>query len=173
MKSSTKTLDAIRYVLAIFMAVTGSIMLVLGIMWTAQAFGADYEDGFSGLVFLFIIPAIIYGIVYICLAIKGIRKNINNRDVLLIDRRTSSIGTIIKGAISVFILTAFCLPVVIYYLCDLREADKKRIALKAIETNSQSSPKMENVVAGSLCWECGKAIDADAKFCKHCGKEIK
>ena len=173
MKSSTKILDSIRYVLAIFMVVAGGIMLALGIMWTVQAFGADDEDGFSGLVFLFIIPAIIYGIIYICLGIKGVRKHINNRDVLLIDRKTSSIATLIKGAISVLILTVFCLPVVIYYLCDLREADKKRIALKAIETNSQSAPKAENAAAGNFCSECGKAIDADAKFCKHCGKRVK
>ena len=172
-----RVLDILRLIVAILTfvgALLVGITLLLGIY---GLFTDNHEDGFSGLVFLIIIPLLIGVFVYAIISIKWIKKYSKVKNTPLIQRTITTGESIVKIVIAIFFLSYACVPLVIYWLFDLIEAIKREnLAKKIRESNSEPQFKTNetNPISDKhYCKYCGKEVDYRyARFCEHCGAEI-
>lgn len=186
--SRPKGLDTIRLVIAYILAILGSVVLgiLLWVILFAWIGASDGEDGATiALIFtiIVIIPATLIALVYPIFGFIHVKKCKKNKDIPLIDRKTSIPLTILKMLVSLVLLYG-SIPLLIYFLCDLIEAIKRNSLLKQgvgsnqikFKTESQieqSTDPLANPDSKHFCIYCGNEITSRyAKFCEHCGKEI-
>ena len=171
-----RVLDILRLIIAILVLI-GSVVVGLSLAWAVNDLFNDAEDGFSGLIFLFIFPLFIGAFVYAIIGIGWIKKYNKNKNIPLIQRRTTIAEPIIKSVISAIFLTYASIPLIIYWVFDLIEAIKRNKLAEKIK-GTKSEPQFKTNETNPIsdkhyCKYCGGEIDCKyARFCEHCGAEI-
>lgn len=172
-----RVLDFLRLIIAILTfvgALIVAIYMVLAICWL---FSSDNEDGFSGLIFIGLIPLIIGALVYAIIGFKWIKKYNKTKNIPLIQRSVGLGECIIKMVISVLFLTYLAIPFVLYWALDLIEVlMRKNLAEKMLKSEPKSEFRTNEthpIEGANRCKYCGKEVDYRyARFCEHCGAEI-
>lgn len=198
-KKKPRALDIIRLIIAIIFVCIGILAVFYIVAGTVGMFtSADEEDTISGLVFLFIIPIFVIGIVFVFIGVRWIKKYNRNKNIPLIERKTDIATPLIISALAIFFLGYVGVPLVVYYVFDLIEAImKNNLINKAKVNNTPNNPttnpqvdenstvntnnmQVENNVSNlsnndgkHYCKHCGHEVDYRyARFCEYCGKEI-
>ena len=172
-----RVLDILRLVVGIL---TFAAALLVGIYLFAglySLFTDNHEDGFSGLIFIVLIPYMIGVFAYSIIGLKWIKKynKIKNSPLL---QRTIGVGeSIVKIVLAGMFLSYLCIPFVVYWGLDLIEAvmrkklaDKIRGAKTEPEFKTNETHPIEDK---NRCKYCGNMVDYRyARFCENCGAEI-
>ena len=171
-----RVLDILRLVWSIVLIIAATAGIIgLFYVWAKTKYPNDSDGKFySKLERIGAIFGIIILIVIICFAIRAIAtRYMRFKDVALVDRDIPVAEPIIKMAVCFFVF----LPVLIifgpYWILDLIEAVKcKNLKEKlGVVSGAKTDTDTTNSIEGNqYCENCGNVINADAKFCKHCGK---
>ena len=167
-----KVLDIFRFIIAILVLVVAIIVMVSLCIAVRNLFADD--EGFSGLIFIFIIPLFIGALVYVIIGIIWIRKYFKIKNKVLSERKSSIAKPIVKSIIAVIILSYVAIPLIVYWIFDLIEGfkyanwTKSKVNSPEFRTNETHPITSEN-----KCQYCGMRVDYKyARFCEHCGAEI-
>ena len=199
-ENKPKALDIIRLIIAIILICIGVLAVFYTVAGTIGMFtSADEEDTISGLVYLYIIPIFVIGIVFAFVGVKWIKKYNMNKNIPLIERKTDIATPIVISILAIFFLSYASVPLVVYYVFDFIEAIMKNnlvnkskinntsnnsITSSSVYVNSTSNTnnmQSENNVSESsnidngkhYCKNCGHEVDYRyARFCEYCGSEI-
>lgn len=172
-----KVLDILRLIIGILTLAGALLVGIYLFIEVYNLFTTNHEDGFSGLVFIIIIPLMIGSFAYSIVGIKWIKKYNKTKSLPLIQRTSTTGESIVKIAISIFFLSYLCIPFVAYWMLDLIEAImRKNFAEKIKATKSEPQFKTNETHPISdkhYCRHCGNVVDYRyARFCEYCGKEI-
>ena len=183
----SKVLDKAKLVIAIIMLSIGILSAVYAVIYTIMFnFWMNGGEEVSGLAFIFIIPMFVFGIIYIFIAIRGIKHYKKYKNVPLIERETDkkfsiamiALNAILSCGVYTIIYTAL---IIVYYILSLIEAIKKDNLKKYLNNNQSSNisnlsdnQSMHNYSdTKNYCKYCGNKIDdKDSKFCAYCGNQI-
>jgi hypothetical protein len=172
-----KVLDILRLIIAI-LTFAGAVLVGISLFIAVyDIFTTNHEDGFSGLIFIFIIPLMVGTIVYSIVGLKWIKKYNKIKNIPLIQRSVGVGESIVKIVVVGFFIGYLCIPFVVYWLFDLIEAImRKKLAEKIRETKPEPEFKTNEthtIDDPNRCKYCGKEVDYRyARFCEHCGAEI-
>jgi len=146
-------------------------------LWFYGLFTGAYEDAFSGLVFIFIIPLIVGTFAYSAMALKWIKRYGKNKNIPLIQRTTKIGESVVKIVVVGVLLNYLSIPFVIYWGLDLIEAIMRKNLAERIK-NSNPEPTFKTNQTNPIgdkhyCRNCGSVVDYRySRFCEYCGAEI-
>ena len=121
-----RVLDISRLIVALLVTIAGVLFVVSIVSGTIDLFnGTGEDDTISGLIFIFLIPIFIIGLVFASIGIRWIAKYAKIKNKPLIERNTSIIMPIIVGVVAGIFLQLLSLPIIVYCVMDLIEAIMK------------------------------------------------
>ena len=172
-----KVLDILRLVIGIL---TFAGALLVGVYLFAglySLFTDNHEDGFSGLIFIILIPYMIGAFAYSIIGFKWIKKYNKIKNTPLIERTVGIGESIVKIILAGFFMSYLSIPFIVYWGLDLIEAImRKKLAEKIRVTKPEPEFKTNEthpIDDPNRCKYCGKEVDYRyARFCEYCGKEI-